>query len=187
MTDDIWALKYRKEVDKKVRAEYLAELKNTLGEDNEEYIFRKSLYDERYITQDGQEVDTYIRGFVMLSFYEKGMFLPGEKKKAIEEANKSLSAWHIDNMESLDDMRKQAVYDELFNMVTLYLSLCERDKSFSSLIFGLGKIKEDKLQEKTKNSVEVVSVVVPERLSMEKEFSFFKSVADDAFKERYGL
>ena len=184
--DDLWALKYRKEPDKKERLKMLNELKDNLGEDSEEYLFRKSLYDERYTMVDGNEVDTYIRGFVMLSFYDRGLFLPGEKKKAIAEASDTLKAWHCDDLDSLSDMQRQAVYDELFNMVTLYYKLCETDKSFGSLIFGLGKMSEKKLKEKSKNSVDTVAVIVPQRLSMVEEFKFFSDTATDAYEERYG-
>ena len=83
-------------------------------------------------------------------------------------------------------MQRQAVYDELFNMVTLYYKLCETDKSFGSLIFGLGKMSEKKLKEKSKNSVDTVAVIVPQRLSMVEEFKFFSDTATDAYEERYG-
>ena len=185
MSENLWSYEYRKETVREKRAALLFGLKETEGENPSGYAVRQSLFDARYIEEDGREIDAFIRGWVMLSFYQKGFFLPGEKTKAVQEARGVLSDWHMELADG-DEIEQQALYDELYNMTLLYMTLCETDKNFGSLFFGIGKLKDDRLRDKVAGAVRGLAIDLPAKLGMESDFAFFRRAAMDAFDERYG-
>ena len=186
MDENLWSYEYKKETIREKRANLLLQMKESDGEDSSEYRFRKEIFDHRYITKDGQEIDTFIRGWVLLSYYQKGFVFPGDRNRAHGEADETLKAWFADREYEPESMEERVVLDELYNMTLLYLTLCEDDKNFGSLILGIGRMKEDRLHDKIAHTIRSMAVDLPKRLGMERQFKLFTRAAGEAFRDRYG-
>ena len=71
----------------------------------------------------------------------------GEKKRQ-REREKILKDWNFALAEQYGQEGQEALYQELHNMTELYLTICQDDKAYSSMILGLGKMNKNSLLSK---------------------------------------
>ena len=77
------------------------------------------------------------------------------------------------------------LYEEFFNMAKLYMQLCEDDKTYGSVLLGLGHMKKEKLIAKIARDIFKAAYEIPLRYEMDQELAAFSRAATDAYYEIY--
>ena len=184
MAEKLWIQQYMREPESGRRREILEQAiaEEGLTPDNE---LRQKLLNARYQEKDGREIDTFIRGWVNLSFLDNsstGFF----SKKRIEKEKKSvLSDWQLELAESYGETGRQVLYEEMFNLARLYMQICEEDKTYGSVILGLGQMKKERRTAKIARDVYRAAYELPARYDLREKLAVFTQAATDAFYEVY--
>lgn len=116
-----------------------------LAEDaSPENMLRKKLWEVRY-TQKGKVTgyDSFMALWMELGYEQKQMghfFGKGRaKKKMAKLADGFMFA------EGTSESLKDVLFKEYVNLVAVYISLCQKDKNYKSIILGVGSMKEESL------------------------------------------
>lgn len=116
-----------------------------LAEDaSPENMLRKKLWEIRY-TQKGKVTgyDSFMALWMELGYEQKQMghfFGKGRaKKKLAKLADGFMFA------EGTSESLKDVLFKEYVNLVAVYISLCQKDKNYKSIILGVGSMKEESL------------------------------------------
>ena len=136
MAENLWVEQYRCEIEKEDRKEILDK---AIAEEGltEENALRKQYFEWRYEKNKKTEVDRFIRGWMSLAYLDneiKSMFGKKRIKKAIEDIRED---FHMDLAAGYGEMGQRVLYDEFYNTARLYISLCEEDKTYNSILLGL--------------------------------------------------
>ncbi len=179
-----WIAEYKRETDRERRLAILQREEGAHGHE-EEYEIRKKLHEARYDRIKGQDVDYFIRGYVDLQALKRRVFLPGEKKRIRREIQSVKALWQFPLCEEYGETGRQALYDELYNMILFYMELCERDKMFNAILLGLGHISHEKRVDKIAEEIREMTGTIPERIGVQEELRIFTEAAADAFRAKY--
>ena len=74
---------------------------------------------------------------------------------------------------------------EFRNLTWVYAHLCQTDKSYSSVFFGIGHMKEDTLISKIARDCWHVAYEIPQMLEKVEEFRIFTRGVTEGFCEIY--
>ncbi len=146
----------------------------------------QKLYNARYGNSGkNQEVDCFIRGLMTLEYMKnyKGFLL--RKKRIQQERHSILKDLQCDLVKFYGDIGELILYNEYCNLIRRYLELCERDRTYSSFIFGLGKIKRTTFEKKVCDDIYRIAYVVPQMLNLEDELCLFSKAASDIVRQQY--
>lgn len=180
MAENLWVEQYRCELEKEDRKEILDK---AIAEEGltEENALRKQYFEWRYEKNKKTEVDRFIRGWMSLAYLDneiKSMFGKKRIKKAIEDIRED---FHMDLAAGYGEMGQRVLYDEFYNTARLYISLCEEDKTYNSILLGLGRMKPAKLVAKIAADLYHVSCEIPREIGMEEELKLFREALTEAF------
>ena len=184
MAEKLWVSQYMREQEKDRRREILEQAIAEEGmlPDNE---LREKLWKARYRKQGGREVDTFVRGLMNLMYIDnvgQGFFA---RKRVEQEKQKILEDWQMALAAQYGETGKQVLYEELFNTVRLFMLLCEDDKTYGSVLLGLGHMNKEKLTAKIARDVFRMAYEIPRRHGISKEVAVFTKAATDAYCEMY--
>ena len=183
MEERAWVESYEKELDPKKRREILdaAIEAEGLTPANE---LRRKLLEARYDTVKGQHVDRFIRGWMEMQFIKGSRTLFG-KRGAEKEKERLREDLGLVLAEPYGEEGRQVLYEEFCNGARLFLKLCREDRSYSSLLFGLGRMKESSLTSKLARTFYTAAVEAPQRIGMAEELQEFRRALVDVFREAY--
>ena len=139
----------------------------------------------RYRKQGGREVDTFVRGLMNLMYIDnvgQGLFA---RKRVEKEKQKILEDWQMALAAQYGETGEQVLYEELFNTVRLFMLLCEDDKTYGSVLLGLGRMNKEKLTAKIARDVFRMAYEIPRKHEISKEVAVFTRAATDAYCEMY--
>lgn len=179
-----WTFEYRRETDRTKRAEILKRVAAEQPGDRSAEI-RQKLWDARYDKKNGYDVDYFIRGFVTLQSLNRRVYFPGEKRRLKREIDGIKKDWQFELCESYGETGAKALYDELYNLVLLYMELCRRDKTYNSILWGMGHISENKQTNKIIGEINEVAWIIPEKIGAGDALKPFPDAAMDALKSVY--
>ena len=179
-----WTFEYRRETDRARRRDILDRVREEYPEDKGVEV-RQKLWDSRYDNKNGYDVDYYIRGFINLQSLKRRIYLPGEKRRLRREIESIRKDWQFAECLSYGETGANALYDELFNMTLLYIELCRRDKTYNSVLWGLGHISEDKQTQKIINEIKEIAEAIPAKVEAKEELEPFSKAAMDALRSAY--
>ena len=179
-----WQAEYKRITDRKKRLEILEAERETSG-DTPAFQVREKFFQGRYDRKDGQDLDYGIRGLMNLLIYNKRTILPLEKRRVQRELEKILSDLQFETAEAFGEDGAEALSDELFNTVLFYIELCESDRTYNSLILGLGQIKEETRTDKIFREIVDLSRFIPQKLHAEDRLSPLSKAAVEAFCFKY--
>ena len=184
MAEKLWVAQYMRETESDKRREILKQAiaEEGLTPDNE---LRQRLLEVRYQIKDGREIDTFVRGWVNLNFIDNTGKGPFSKKRIEKEKKSILGDLQLELAETYGETGRQVIYEELFNLARLYIKICEEDKHYSSVVFGLGQMKKDKLISKIAADVYRAAYDIPGRYDLQEKLAIFTKAATDAFYEVY--
>lgn len=177
-----WPDSYYRERDPKIRYQMLeeADRQNLTPEDN---VIRHQMFKKRYPNfgkRNQPEADTYLRAWMEMRFEVEnggGLFAKTRKKEAL----KALNGMGYFDPKSTEE--SNLLYQELYHLGLLYISLCQEDKGYNSILFGFGQISDDKLARKIASEFKAVAVVAPGKVGLTKECRMWTSALREAFSD----
>lgn len=154
-------------------------------EESPENLLRKKLYERRYLDKKGKVTgaDYFIAMWMELAFVKQkrnGFFGKRAMEKTAAKVRDELMMG-----EGTTESLKQVLYQEYVNLISLYISLCQNDKTYKSVILGMGTIKEKTLQNKIAADIYETAIAIPRAAGMEKEYELFIRAARDSFLLAY--
>ena len=177
-----WVQDYYKEVQKDEREEIL---EKGLEEDGNtpENELRKKLWDIRYGKRKGftDAADHFIGGLMELSFYNTQKHVSLKPKAVAKTIKKIEDDWGLPVLEAGGELEQEIFYWEFYNMMKLYISLCLHDRTYSSVLMGMGKMKKTSLHQKIAKDVHGLAYKVPQLLQIEDRLALFTKAATDAY------
>ena len=186
MEEGTWIEKYYREIDKKERKRILEQGIEEDGMTMENEL-RKKLWEIRYGRREKEtvEVDHYIRGWMSM-YYLKRALRSMFRKKNLQKSKEEISSdWGMDAIQEYGEAGERVFYQELCNMTRLYLTLCAEDKTYSSVLLGIGRMKNASLIAKMAREVFTLAYEIPRQSEMEDTFRIFTKAATDTFYEMY--
>ncbi|MBQ9550225.1 MAG: hypothetical protein IJU87_05370 [Lachnospiraceae bacterium] len=182
--DAAWIAEYKKETDRERRHRIL-EREKEAHEGEPEYEVRRKLWEGRYDKKNGQAIDYGIRGWVNLQGLKRRVYLPGESKRLEKEIEAIKKDWQFDLCGEYGEVGEKALHDELFNLSLFYFDLCEKDKTYNSVVLGLGHITDERRVVKIAREVREITEIIPESLDVTEELAAFINAAREALVYKY--
>ena len=184
MEEKAWVKEYTEELDSNKRKEILAAAIEEEGLTPENEL-RKAILETRYTETKGQKIDTFIRGWMELQFLSTsrrmlfgGRGMKKEKNRVREDLQLALAEEH-------GETGRQVLYEEFCHTARLFNHLCREDRGYTSVLFGLGRMKDSSVTKKIANSFYTVAYDVPARIGMEEELKDFSRALADVFSALY--
>lgn len=186
MSDAVSWDEYYLEVDRELRKELLDAKIAAEGMTPENQL-RTRLWEVRYKQRgkDPAEVDYYIRGWLSMHYLQHATGGFFGRRNHDKEKQQILEDWGVSIAAEYGEAGQEILYQELCNMTRLYLNLCKDDKSYSSLLLGLGRMKDSSLINKIAKDVYTLAYEIPRTAGMVEEFQVFTRAATDTFYAIY--
>lgn len=179
-----WVEKYMRELSRKKRRQLLEEaiVSEGMSPDNE---LRQKLYEARFGLNEKAKADYFIRGWMTLYNLQnapRGFF---GRKRIEKDLSDIRSDWRLELADSYGSIGQEVLYQEFFNMVLVYISLCMTDRNYSSLLLGMGRMQEETLIAKVAGDLFRTAWEVPDQLNRGQEYDLVRRAARDAFCEQF--
>ncbi len=184
MAENLWVEQYRREPEKEDRKEILDK---AIAEEGltEENALRLQFFEARYEENKKVKIDHFIRGWMSLAYVENESNSFFGKNRVKKEIAKIRSDFLLDLAKEHGEMGQRVLYDEFYNTARLYISLCQDDKSYNSILLGLGRMKPAKLIAKIAADLHHVSYEIPEKVGLQEELKPFREALTEAFCDAY--
>lgn len=154
---------------------------------NPENELRLELWERRY-GQKGNEpegIDRYIRGWMGMLYLNQSASLFSGKRRAVRELRKVKEDWNEELLKGKGELGEKLMYQEMYNMVKLYMKLCATDRNYTTTMFGMMRMDEKKVVQRMEKEIYMVTCEIPRNLGMEEEFQILRKAAKDAFTDQY--
>lgn len=136
-------------------------------EEEQENALRLELWEHRYeVMRNAKIKDCFIGAWMDLMLMKdqsEGRF---GKKGLKKQALKAIDAMCLEKEEHYG---KELLLAELKHMALLYACASLTDRQYSSVLFGFGKMKKEKIDAKIIADMDAVASVVPKNLDLEQE------------------
>ena len=174
-----WPDSYYRERDPKIRLEILdaADARGLTPAENE---LRRKLFHLRYPGVEKGERDLFIKAWLDMRFLAEqgdGFFA---RRRNPDKVRRILDRIGLSDVS--DRMYRGVLYEELVHLGMLYISLCEEDKHFSSVMFGLGQLSDDSRARKIRKEFRAVAVITPEKYGTRTEYPLWTEALTAAFE-----
>ena len=179
MTIEEWRKLYRSEIRRDKRRWLLEESPEEA--DTPAMVLRRELFDARYQTQGGQELDTFIRGWVNVSMLGRGKGGIKLNARTQRQVESILADWQVEKAEALGQDGLAVLEDEFFNMVLLYIALSKDDHNYSRMLFGLKALDKKDVIRKLAEDIRRNAIEIPEQLGLAERLTPLRSAAQEAF------
>ena len=179
-----WVDAYTRELNKEKRVEILEQAieEEGLSPENE---LRKKILEARYGKSKERDIDYFVRGWMQLHYLRESRLRLFAKKSRAKDRDSIRSDFQLALADSYGEAGRRVFYEEFTNLARVFLELCRTDSNYSSVIFGLGKMKEKSLSTKIAKDFYNIAVRAPEELGMEEELAEFRRALVDVFCEEY--
>lgn len=177
-----WPDCYYREREPQVRKALLDEA-DAEGLTKEENRIRRKLYERRYPSK-GPTKDSFLKAWLDVRFLKErdsGLFKGPNPKKLM----KVLDEIGFDELGE-DRVYRGILYQEVYHLGLLYASLCQEDKGYSSIIFGIGTLSEDKLAGKIGAEFRDIAIEIPKKFNLEdSKYSLWTDALTDAYCDMF--
>lgn len=179
--------KYYKETDPMKRLKYL-EQSIAEGEEPEANAVRKELWEIRYSEKGeakGTRADGFFKLWMELEFCKgqtKRIFNFGTPTKHLEKILKKLQ---FAELQEKSPLHREMLYRECCHLVYTYMELCEKDKTYNSMLCGIMSIGEEQSRLKLMGDIRYVALVLPEELKMQKELGIITEACREMYKKYF--
>lgn len=183
---DTWTEKFYHETDREEREEIFQLGLKEEGETRENE-FRKKLWERRYtpVKKEKGEVDHFFKGFLTMDTLGRtkpGFFTAKTIRREIASLN---TVWGMDLAEEYGEMGRTLHYEEMKHLARTYISICQDDRNFSTMILGVGKLSKEKLAEKIADKIWFLTREVPRLHQFEKTVEPFTEALIEVYFEMY--
>ena len=185
MTIDEWRKVYRSELHLHARRALLEECPEPA--DSPAAVFRKKLLEDRYLTQNEADIDTFIRGWVSASMLGKD----GKKDLKINRRTQKIvdgivEDWQLEAAERLGEDGLAVLEDEFYNMILLYIALSKDDRKYARTLFGFAPLDERSIIRKLADDIDMICCKLPKKLGLEDRLAPLGAAAEQAFLDACG-
>lgn len=182
----LWPENYYLENDPKLRWELLQSAAQEGKIDPQEKAMREDLWTRRYgkkPAKKGPPSDGYIGLWMTMSLHLRDLNSRFRRRSIIKELDQKLNELGVDATQ-LDGRMRELVDLELLHAMRIFYSTCT-EGTYNSQLFGLMRLKEDRLIEKIVYDVYDIAYLMPEKLGMNERFCALQKAAYQGFAERY--
>lgn len=183
-----WEERYFRETDRDMRRRILEDAAKEQGETAQIVLYRK-LWQARYtpVGKEPKHIDHFIRGYMNMYYMARSLKSVFRRKVTEKELESVRTDWMFSFLARPEfaGIAEEALYREYGNTVRLYLELCLEDKSYGAALFGVMRMKDEKLKKKIAADIYGTAVRVPRAAGKEEEFSLFSSAARDTLYEMF--
>ena len=175
-----WPESYYMEIDADRRKQLLeAQMHRKPGQKSDE--LRMELWQMRYVPvkKENKYKDIFMGALVEL------MWLCTDVQKPFSARRVAKQAGVIRNNLGLvkeDHFSRELLLEEMKHLFLVYAVTCMEDKQYQNVIFGFGRLKKEKIEQKLTNEILRVSSWLPAELKMEAEFRIFTEGAGMALR-----
>ncbi len=159
------------------------------GEDAQENAVRKELWEIRYSessdAKGAARADGFLGLWMALEFNRDADKKWFAVKRARREIAQQLEKLHFAEFEKKSELHQELLYRECCHLVKLYMELCERDKNYNNLLFGLVSISSERAKEKLQNDIIHTAVKLPAALQMEEELGLITKAAKEMYEVQF--
>ena len=159
------------------------------NEDPEGNEIRKRIWEKRYAGKSSSDRNSRPDGYMALWMtleYNKnasgGLFGKGRSRK---EILKALSKTGIPDFQNGTELERELIYREVLHMVATYAALCEMDKTYGSLAFGLMNMKEKDVTAKLKNDLYETGIRLAHDSGLSNELSIIAKATKEFYERKY--
>lgn len=155
----------------------------------EEDAIRLELWKRRYPKAEQQVqkgdpiLDTYLAAWMHLYYVNERLGSWFGRKKLLKDTKKHLEDMGLLYYEEAGALETQMIRNELYHLACYYIKICKEDSKYSSLVMGLGKLKEDSFANKIAETFYHVCYQAPKGLGLDKEFHLLMEAAHDAYED----
>lgn len=177
-----WPDCYYRERDPGIRLQLLNEAEReqlTPGENG----IRRELYERRYPSK-GSVKDTYLRAWLDIRFMRDRNTSFFSRNNQQAQIKKILDGIGFDRL-SDDKVYRGLLYQELYHLGMLYATLCQEDKGYGSLIFGIGHLSEEKLAQKIGAEFVDVAVSTLKKYGVDGKYTLWSDALTAAYCDMY--
>lgn len=107
------------------------------------------------------------------------------KSKLIKNVKKNLENLGAEAVKPYGNLGELVLYDEYYQLIYLYMHLCEEDRNYGSLILGLGKMSKDSYALKVAKNLYRTCYKVALDLDMNDEFAILQKAATEAYYDEF--
>ena len=179
-----WPKSYYMEIDPGKRRQLLEE-RIREGDEGEDNLLRMELWDHRYelIKKSGKKEEKYKDCFMaalmqlMMLSDESGR--PLFRKKAGREIAGVLKMLGVDQEAHYT---RELLLEEIKHLFLVYGVTSMEDRQYSTVIFGFGRMKKEKIEQKLLTDIYKIIYELPENTGMEEAFSLIVQAGEMALR-----
>ena len=177
---------YYQETDKEKRKKILEAAIEAEGMNPEDEL-RLELWERRYGRREKEPegIDRYIRGWMGMVYLNQSSMTFLVKRRAVREIRKVKEDWDVELLKGRGELGEKLMYQELYNLIRFYMELCATDRNYTTTLFGMMRMDEEKVVQKIAKEIYTVAYEIPKSLDMEEEFQILRRAARDAFADQY--
>ena len=179
-----WPKSYYMEIDAKKRRNLLEE-RIREGDEGEDNLLRMELWDNRYEIQSkgGKKSpkykDCFMAALIQLLMFSEESGRPFFRKKAQKEISELLNLLGV-NKES--HFTAELLLEEIKHLFLVYAVTSMEDRQYSTIIFGFGKMKKEKIEQKLIGDIYKIIYELPENVGMKEQFSLIAQAGEMALR-----
>lgn len=135
---------------------------------------------ERIITENGKQIDTWMRAWMNVVTMEKAGISVLNKKRCQKELRNDLQVFGLSEGEAPDE----ALKDAWRSFTADYMRSCMESRMFRGVVFGIGKVKDEILAKMMLDEIVLVTKTVPEKLELGSFAAPLHEVMLETFTDR---
>lgn len=135
---------------------------------------------ERMITENGTQIDVWMRAWMDIVTMEKAGISAFNKKKCQRELRKNLEIFGLADGKAPDDTMK----DAWRSFTADFMRSCMESRMFRGFVFGIGKVKDEVLAKLMLDEILLVTKTIPEKLGLDMLAAPLHEVMLETFAER---
>lgn len=176
-----WPKNYYMEADAGKRLLLLQE-RVSQGDEGEDNLLRMEIWNRRYEfakrRNSGQKYkDKYLTELFRLLMLSEESSRAFGKKKIMQETVSVLEQLGIMQEEHFT---KILLLEELKHLFLVYAASCLSDRQYSTVLFGLGRMSREKIEQKLANDIYGIIYKLPENMNMQQEFDLLTEAGEMA-------
>lgn len=130
-------------------------------------------------------LDYYLRTWFDFRYASDNAHSAFSKNRTVKLIRKDMKEMGFDALELYGEAGRNLLYQELYHMGMLYITLCQTDKHYGSVFLGFGKMSDARMVRKIAQEVVKVAYYLPEALNMEEELTLWTKAIDNSFRDYF--
>lgn len=140
---------------------------------------------EKLAAKGKMVLDMFVRTWMLLDVTSGRLNSRFRHKKLLKDTKKQLEFLGLDVIETYGKKGIRILYEEMYQLVYYYMKLCAEDRTYGTIILGLGKLNQELYAKKVAENIYRVCYKVPDVLGLQNEFAILQMAAQDAYSEMF--